>query len=120
MKLSNYAGHCEGRGEVQGAAQDGWELRSGPQAEASLICPSSSGASIQRQVWERHGGHPLKATCFLAHLSMYILMDSLPCVLVSRSHFDGKPQQWLRQRSLGWAGLPLDVVGGSLWLPQIW
>lgn len=40
----------------------------------------------------------LKATCFLAHLSVYILMDSLPCVLVSQSHFDGKPQQWLRQR----------------------
>lgn len=50
----------------------------------------------------------LKATCFLAHLSVYILMDSFPCVLVS----DGKPQQWLRQRD-HWVGL------GSLWPPQI-
>lgn len=40
----------------------------------------------------------LKATCFLAHLFMYILMHSLPCVLVSQSHFDGKLQLWLRQR----------------------
>lgn len=90
---------------VQGTAQDRWERKSGPQAEACLICPSSSGASIQRQVWECHGGHPLKATCFLAHLSMYILTDSLPCVLASRSHFDGKPQQWLRLEitGVGWA-----------------
>lgn len=54
----------------------------------------------------------LKATCFLAHLSVYILMDSFPCVLVSQSHSDGKPQQWLRQRD-HWVGL------GSLWPPQI-
>lgn len=28
----------------------------------------------------------LKAICFLAHLSMSILMESFPCVLVSQSH----------------------------------
>lgn len=63
---------------VQDAAQDGGDLGYGTLAEASLLCPCSSGASIKGRFGKaREVTHP-KATCFLAGLSMYILMDSLP------------------------------------------
>lgn len=40
------------------------------------------------------GGPHLKATCFLAHLSMSHPDRQSPCVLVSLNHLDRKTQQW--------------------------
>lgn len=82
MKLSNYVGIVR----VQGVPRTDGNRGTAPRLRLPLSVHPPVEPAFRGRFGKAMEVTHLKATFFRAHLSMYILMESLRCLLVSQSH----------------------------------